>query len=371
MSETIDVLISFDTTGSMFPCLTQVRRYVDETVRVLFDEIPGIRIAVISHGDYCDGPGFMTVQDFSENRDALCRFVKNAPQTGGGDSPEAYEAVLHRARELSWKSDRNRAMVLIADDEPHPVGYRYGSVVNSYDWKNEARLLKEMGVHVYAVQALGRYHANHFYEGLAKETGGVRLSLDQFQDVTPLIKGVCFKQAGNMPRFLTLLAEDERANPRIVRLIDVLEGRATTMDAPRPEAASRAGKPTRSRSGAEGPPLRPVHPSRFQVLKVDRDVCIKDFVEANGLTFKKGRGFYEFIKSVKVQHYKEVVIERKATGDFFEGDQARELLGLPRGKDATVKPDRLNDYRGFIQSTSNNRKLLAGTRFLYEVEDVR
>lgn len=35
-----------------------------------------------------------------------------------------------------------------------------------------------------------------------------------------------------------------------------------------------------------------------------------------------------------------------------------------------VKPGAMDNYVGFVQSTSNNRKLLAGTKFLYEVEDV-
>ena len=47
----IEVVFSFDTTGSMYPCLTQVRRKIKETVTRLLDEIPGIRIGIIAHGD--------------------------------------------------------------------------------------------------------------------------------------------------------------------------------------------------------------------------------------------------------------------------------------------------------------------------------
>ncbi len=52
--DTIDLLFSFDTTGSMYPCLTQVRRYVEQTTKDLFKFIPNIRIGIIAHGDYYD-----------------------------------------------------------------------------------------------------------------------------------------------------------------------------------------------------------------------------------------------------------------------------------------------------------------------------
>ncbi len=54
ISENIEVVFNFDTTGSMYPCLTQVRRKTKNTVTRLMDEIPIIRIGIIAHGDYCD-----------------------------------------------------------------------------------------------------------------------------------------------------------------------------------------------------------------------------------------------------------------------------------------------------------------------------
>jgi hypothetical protein len=51
-----------------------------------------------------------------------------------------------------------------------------------------------------------------------------------------------------------------------------------------------------------------------------------------GVEFKKGRGFYEFNKPETVQHYKEIVIMDKTSGDMFEGSYARTLLGDSRLK---------------------------------------
>src|SRR5262249_54125218 len=115
--------------------------------------------------------------------------------------------------------------------------------------------------------------------------------------------------------------------------------------------------------------LHAVPPGRFQVLDVDEEVAIKKFVEDNGLTFKKGRGFYEFTKKETIQGYKEIILMDHATGDFYAGDKAREMLGIPIGETANVRPTDLEKYAVFVQSTSVNRVLQGGTRFLYEVDD--
>ena len=52
------------------------------------------------------------------------------------------------------------------------------------------------------------------------------------------------------------------------------------------------------------------------------------------------------------------------TGAVYGGAEAREILGLP-GTDIKVKPTDFSDWDIFVQSTSNNRKLVVGTNLLY------
>lgn len=352
-TEIIDVVISFDTTGSMYPCLTQVRRNVTSLVARLFKDIPSIRIGVISHGDYCDGKRAITTYDLTTDKAGLVNFINNVPATNGGDAPECYELVLHQARSFTWKSTSNKVLVLIGDDVPH--GPSYHGNTKRLDWRNELQLLLQAGINVYAVQALNRSHATKFYEEVAKTTGGFHLNLDQFSDVNDLIMAVCYKQDGNK---LEVFQEELKTSKRMTRsvghFIAKLMGKAT-------EIEFEGGKK-----------LGVVAHGRFQALEVDRDVPIQQFAEENGLVFKKGRGFYEFIKPVEVQPYKEIILQHKATGDMYTGDKARELAGIPiGGKNVTVKPtaELLRDYTCFIQSTSVNRKLIGGTKFLYEVAD--
>jgi hypothetical protein len=47
-----DVVFSFDTTGSMSQCIGEVRRKVKQVISRLFQEIPGIKIGIVAHGDY-------------------------------------------------------------------------------------------------------------------------------------------------------------------------------------------------------------------------------------------------------------------------------------------------------------------------------
>ncbi|PLZ73273.1 hypothetical protein CBP14_15925, partial [Fischerella thermalis WC245] len=103
MNTNIEVVFSFDTTGSMYPCLTQVRRKIKETVTRLMGEIPQMKIGIIAHGDYCDQGSTYVIKkfDISSDIDAICEFVQNVEPTGGGDAPECYELVLELIRKVN------------------------------------------------------------------------------------------------------------------------------------------------------------------------------------------------------------------------------------------------------------------------------
>ncbi len=123
MTDTIDVCFSFDTTGSMYPCLSEVRRRLHDTLERLFSEIPNLRVALIAHGDYCDNfrdnSYVVTSLDFNSDVDMCTTFVDNVRRTSGGDAPECYEYVMNHARsELDWQGDQ-RVFVLIGDAQPH------------------------------------------------------------------------------------------------------------------------------------------------------------------------------------------------------------------------------------------------------------
>lgn len=346
----IEIVYSFDSTGSMYPCLTQVRQNLKGTIARLFRDIPGLRVGIVAHGDYCDrNSTYVTKElDLTTDPDLLCRFVDSAGPTGGGDAPECYELAMRKARQMSWAPGSKRAFVLIGDDIPH--GPRDNP--ERIDWRQELESLSAIKVPVYGVQCLGRSHARPFYEELARHSGGFHISLDQFSHVTDMMLAICYNQQG--PGQVEHFEQEVIKQGRMSRGLDTIFGQLLR----RSKATGRFIKAD----------LKSCAPWRFQVMNIGRDTAIKDFVTENGLTFKIGRGFYEFTKTETIQGGKEIVLMERSSGDLFEGKAARDMIGLSAGVTVRVKPSDMERFAVFVQSTSANRKLVGGTRFLYEVD---
>ena len=337
----------------MYPCLTQVRRKVKDSVARLMKEIPGMRIGIIAHGDYCDkNSTYVTKRlELTDDVSAITRFVANVEATGGGDLPECYELVLHEAQSLNWLPSTKKCLVLIGDDIPHGPSDN----PKKLNWRDELSKLSGLGIPVYGVQCLNRKHATKFYEELAHKSGGFHIGLEQFSYITDLVMAICYKQSSDekLQGYEEEVIREGRMNRGLYKMFGAM-----------------LNKPGRAAAATfEAADLRAVPPGRFQILEVDRDCSIKEFVEEQGATFKKGRGFYEFTKTETIQAYKEIILMDKKTGDLFAGKAARDMLGLPEGTEARIKPASLDKYMVFVQSTSVNRKLIAKTKFLYEVED--
>jgi hypothetical protein len=355
MDQLTEIVFSFDTTGSMYPCLSEVRRNVDQTAARLFKEVTNLRIGVVCHGDYCDKSTSYVTKHLGLTNDpnAVSYFVKNVERTGGGDAPECYELVLNEvATKVNWTPGSKRLLVLIGDDVPHAPAHNPGRL----DWRKELSTLTGMGVLVHGVQALNRGHATSFYKELATATGGFHLNLSQFNEATELLLAVTYQQVS--PEALSAYEEEVVTKKKMTRsMADIF---------------SRLSKRDPSTGRFRKVDARAVNAGRFQQIDVDIDVAIKDLVELNGLVFERGRGFYEFTKRETIQKTKEVVIMDVNSGDMYQGDAARDVLGLPHGSNIDISPrnagfDR-SKYKVFVQSTSNNRKLIGGTTFLYEAK---
>lgn len=348
----MDIEFIFDTTGSMYPCLGEVRRKLTDTVNRLFTLVPDIRISVMAQGDYCDARStyVTSILDFTTDKKTIIDFINNVKPTGGGDSPECYELSLHQSRSLDWISDK-KVIVLIADDVPHGVNYPQNTLKLS--WKEEAIRLVSSGITVYPVQCLRRSDSDYFYNELANISGVNKLTLDQFSSITEFILAITYKQVDQLETYQEELETKMLMNRSIAKMFQDLGTNVKIKEIFTKKVND----------------LVPVDPSRFQVLMVDRDIDIKGFVLSSGAVFKLGRGFYQFTKSEEIQEKKEVILRHKVTGDFFTGDKVREMIGLPYGTRGTIRPKYFEEYEVYVQSTSNNRKLLRNTKFLYEAKE--
>ncbi len=105
-----------------------------------------------------------------------------------------------------------------------------------------------------------------------------------------------------------------------------------------------------------------------RMVRVNADSVIREFVESNtNRGYVIGKAYYELSKLEILQPQKKIVIvENKLGGRQFGGDDARQMLGLPVGAQCKIKPGDTGGWRVFVQSTSVNRKLIAGTFIFIE-----
>jgi hypothetical protein len=358
-----DVVITFDTTGSMYPCLHEVKQRVEAMVDRLFLTVPGLRLGVITHGDYCDPHPFWTHQQLTRNHAKVESTIRLAPKTGGGDSPEAYEFVLDLALNgMDWQAE-NRVVVMIGDDVPHEPSYKQNT--KRLNWRETAVQYTQNGIKVHGVHCMGdqRRHSLWFYREIAAATGGRQLSLSQFSDIETLIMAVGHNQAGTLDKYTEEL---ERTGGMTRGVATILLQLTTDGNLVLPGLGTASTDlATKALFAPRTDGLIAVPPGTYQVLSVPVRTTITKFVESTGAVFHAGYGYYEFTKPELVQERKEVVLVDRATGEMFSGAQARQFIGLPYGERGRVHPRWDSKWKVFIQSTSYTRVLMPGTKFLY------
>ena len=108
----------------------------------------------------------------------------------------------------------------------------------------------------------------------------------------------------------------------------------------------------------------------WSVLPEEDGNEIKPFAEKrlNG-PLLKGAAFYQLTKTeARVQDNKVIMIRDKSTGRVYVGAAARQMIGLPLSGTVRLKVGDHGNYDIFIQSTSTNRKLVAGSVVLYHAK---
>lgn len=105
-----------------------------------------------------------------------------------------------------------------------------------------------------------------------------------------------------------------------------------------------------------------------KVWTVDKEQGIQEFVESKGYQYVIGRAFYQLTKPETIQGGKNVLIMEKTSKAVYQGNEARQALGLPTFGDVKAKPGNLGNWDLYIQSTSTNRKLVRGAKLIYVVK---
>jgi von Willebrand factor type A domain len=197
-AQKLDLVLMFDTTGSMYSYLECVRRKLVSLATEIFHAVPATRIGVIAYGDYCDANStYVTkVQDLTADVSAVQRFVELVEPTGGGDAPEAVEEALYEANQLSWGVGSRRAGVLIGDAPPHGITDSKAECRNGHYFTDEAHYLAQKNIRIYAVQCGQDAATTRAFLAIAGTTGGKHLFLESIDDLVDLLAAVCMREAG-------------------------------------------------------------------------------------------------------------------------------------------------------------------------------
>lgn len=106
--------------------------------------------------------------------------------------------------------------------------------------------------------------------------------------------------------------------------------------------------------------------SKVTLWEVTETSAIRPFVESvTKAPMIRGSAFYQLSKPEdEVQDYKQIAIRDRTTGHIYTGAAARQMLALPTYGTVKVVPGDHGNYDIYIQSTSVNRKLPAGTKVM-------
>lgn len=209
----LDMVIAFDTTGSMASYIKAVRKHVIELIPKLFAANPKLKISIVAFGDYCDmnsksdfGNAYQVI-DLTDNEKELIKFVKNARNTSGGDGDEFYELVIKKiVEETSWREGSTKSVLLIADAYPHEIGYSYrDSILGSYiiennqiGWRTEAKKAAAKGIKIDTMQC----RDYSWYKELSKITNGINLPFKTDSKTSQVIEAASYARGGESTKEL-------------------------------------------------------------------------------------------------------------------------------------------------------------------------
>lgn len=137
-----DILLLFDTTGSMGSALSSAAAQVGALTANLDTRLPDVQYGVAEVRDYPlydsgaaagEAYPYKVNQPVTADRGAILAAISTLKAKGGGDGPEAYGGALYAATVgtgFGWRPGARRMVVLIADNVPHDDDLNLGIPVD-------------------------------------------------------------------------------------------------------------------------------------------------------------------------------------------------------------------------------------------------
>ena len=146
----LDIVITFDSTGSMQGEIDQVKNQVSRIGSVLFKMIEKTRIGICTYRDFGDGY-VVDGLPLTDNLTEIILYLEKVSASGGGDEPEAVEEGLQWATSQSFRKAARKVILLFGDAPPRPGKSlscqkmasdfrRQGGVVSTVTCRNTRRM---------------------------------------------------------------------------------------------------------------------------------------------------------------------------------------------------------------------------------------
>lgn len=115
----LDLVITFDSTGSMTGEINQVKRQIHRIGRILMEMIPQTRISICTYRDQGDDYVVKGLP-LTRNLDQVQLFLNEVTAGGGGDEPEAVDQGLRWSiLENQFQPTARKVILLFGDAPPH------------------------------------------------------------------------------------------------------------------------------------------------------------------------------------------------------------------------------------------------------------
>ena len=114
----LDIVICFDSTGSMGGEIDEVKKQITKIATTLFKLVPKARISLVTYRDKEDGPPI--ILQLTSNLQEMQSWLSKVEARGGGDHPEGVdEGLSWSIKQNQFRSSARKVILIFGDAPPH------------------------------------------------------------------------------------------------------------------------------------------------------------------------------------------------------------------------------------------------------------
>ncbi|KAJ3223082.1 hypothetical protein HK099_001563 [Clydaea vesicula] len=216
MNVNLDLVFAIDCTGSMVCHIAVVKQKVNKMVEEICNSKKAhVRLGLVGYRDYDteDAGCLIKVYPFTDSMSTIQTNVNELLAAGGGDC-EAFALAFHNCRNLTWRDNCTKIVVIIADAPPHGIGEwsdKYpGGDPSGFDSIKIAYDMATSGVVVYSLYCPDQYGftlAQDYFKKISSITGGLYLPIENADSLPEIIIG-SIKETLSLEQILEQLKDE-------------------------------------------------------------------------------------------------------------------------------------------------------------------